>query len=116
MKNFRNKLAQHQNELLSFCKALPRDDIDWALIVYLLRHHHRSIIWSMGVNPSNAISVSKIALFFGLELKDVDVRLSRMYFLVHKFVIQGYQNPVTVYRLKEDVLEKLIFPLWEPYI
>ncbi len=113
----RDKLAQmlkkHQREI-SFIKALPRDDIDWALIIYLLRHHHRSIVWPMGINPSNAISVNKIALFFGLELKDVNVRLSRMCFLVHKFVIYGYHNPITVYRLKEDVLEKLIFPLLEP--
>lgn len=75
----RDKLVQmlkkYPGELSSFCKALPRDDIDWALIVYLLRHHHRSIVWSMGINPSNAISVNKIALFFDLESSDVDERL-----------------------------------------
>ena len=113
MKDELIQLLKNYQKEISFCKTLPRDDIDWALIVYLLRHHHRSIIWSMGVNPSNIISVSKMAAFFYLEFKDVDTRLSRMNGLVHKFVIHGYQNPVVTYRLKEDVLEKLIFPLLE---
>lgn len=109
-------LKEHTKELSSFLKTLPQDDIDWALVIYLLRHHHRSMVWAMEINPSCVITANKMAKFFNLEPDDVTTRLSRMCILIHKFNLIGfYKNSVTIYRLKEDVFENLIFPMLAPF-
>ena len=96
-----NRLNKYSNFIPSEIKNLiidaPKDDIDWALIIYLYgnstEHYGYSAFYK---EPRNVITVGKVAKYFDLDYNDVYKRLNRMVWWVSLGTVYGYYKPVSV--------------------
>lgn len=89
------------NELRYVIDDMPKDDIDWALIIYLLAHSSKN----------NIITLGKISSYFQLDKDEVEKRLRRMIWLVNIYSNYGYAKHFTTYQISEfaaDVLMKMM--------
>ncbi len=92
-------ISEYNNEIPSEIKFLfhtaPKDDIDWALVMYLFKHsneHYSNFIF----DEKNIITVGKVASWFSLNYDDVYNRLHRMLWWVSIGTVYGYHKPVRV--------------------
>lgn len=93
---------QFPYELKCLLENMPRDDIDWALILYLFEH----------TSKGNIISLGKISSYFGLEKDNTFERLNRMYWLINQYITYEYgYKGVYIYQIGKfgvDVLLNII--------
>lgn len=100
-KNVNKYAGLFPNELKYLIRDMPRDDIDWSLVIYLLVH----------TNKNNFITLTKISSFFGYNKNVVKKRLNRMVWLVTAYTNYGYLKLFTTYEINKfatDALVKLI--------
>lgn len=86
-------------ELKNITEYIPKDKIDWALIMYLFRH----------TNKGNVITLGKISSYFRLDKEDVLNRIYRMTWLVDQHINFGYPKTFITCKLSNfgaDILTK----------
>lgn len=91
----------YPNELKGLLEYMPKDDIDWALALYLFRH----------TGKGNVITLGKISSYFGLRKHDAHERLNSMYWLITQYVTYGYGEGIYIYEMSKfgaDALLKLM--------
>lgn len=97
--NIENKRIQEYSkefpiELKFLIQNLPKDDIDWSLLMYLFRY----------TSKGNIITSEKICKFFGINKKVVEKRLNKMNWLIRQYVNFGpyeYSKPFFTYEITE---------------
>ena len=109
----KNKVEEYSEkiplELRSIFKTTPQDDIDWALVTYLLKYSdpHCDIIFE----EKNIVTIKKVAKWFNLEYKDVYKRLNKMLWWVSIGTVYGYPKPFTVCNITQigsDLIMKML--------
>lgn len=91
----------YPNELKSILRYMPKDDLDWALVMYLFRH----------TSKGNIITLGKISSYFGLDKYSVSERLNNMYWLINRYMTCEYIKCIYIYEISNigaDILLKLI--------
>lgn len=95
-----NKVKKYNDEMIVEQKAIfktsPKDDIDWALIMYLFEHSIPTHQYGCLFEETNVITVGKISKYFDLDYDDVYERLRRMLWWVHLETVYGYYKPFSV--------------------
>ncbi len=106
-----NKIEKYSSEIPTELKMIledaPRDDIDWALIIYLFRHstvHYRNIIFE----EKNIITVGKVAAWFDLNYDDVYKRLRRMIWWVSVSTVYGYRKPFSICSITQIAVDSIM--------
>lgn len=93
---------QFPYELKCLLESMPRDDTDWALVLYLFEH----------TSKGNIITLGKISSYFGLEKDNTFERLNRMYWLINQYVTYEYgYKGVYIYQITKfgaDALLKFV--------
>lgn len=93
-----NKVKEYNDKIFAEQRTIfensPKDDIDWALILYLFEHstpQHGSLF-----EEKNVITVGKVSKYFDLNYDDVHKRLRRMLLWVNLETVYGYYKPFRV--------------------
>ena len=73
VKDYNDKIIAEQKEIF---ETSPKDDIDWALILYLFKHSTPQ--YGSLFKEKNVITVGKLSKYFDLNYDDVYKRLRRM--------------------------------------
>lgn len=101
MNNIEKYSSLFPYELKSVIEYMPKDEIDWALIMYLFRH----------TNKGNVITLGKISSYFQLDKEDVLNRIYRMTWLINQCINLGYPKTFITCELSNfgaDILVKLV--------
>lgn len=77
----------------------PKDDIDWALVLYLFRHSKPE--YGPIYKEKNVITIGKISTYFDLAYDDVEKRLRRMIWWVNVWCVHCYINSINTCNISE---------------
>ena len=93
-----SKVTEYSNEipmeLKKIFRTAPRDNVDWALIMYLFRHTNPQ--YGCLFEEKNIVTVGKVAKYFNWEYDDVYKRLKRMLWWVNVNTVYGYYKPFNI--------------------
>lgn len=111
----KDKIKESSNiipdELKLIFKDAPRDDVDWALVMYLFRNAKYPYGYSCLFEEKNVITIRKVANWFDLEYDDVYKRLRRMTLWISVWSVYGYYKSFDVCNITKigiDTIMKVI--------
>lgn len=111
-----NKIEEYSDyfpdPLKQIIKYAPKDNIGWALLIYLFRHKHTSFVYKnthLGENPALIATATKLSSYFDLDVQEIDERLNMMIWFVNTHTLYGvYLKPVTYYSITDFGTDFLI--------
>lgn len=105
IKEYSNEIP---NELKMILEDAPKDDIDWALVIYLFRYSKFPFGYGLLFEEKNVITVGKICDWFNLEYNDVYKRLNRMKLWVSVGTVYGYYKPFDVCNITQIGIDSIM--------